>query len=151
MTQKLQIKTESLPQRCEICHQEDRFTPESGVCLRCKDVDVADWSSSRQPLVSKVGWRIALVSYLLGLCSAFSLFMEPDHIAENLYLGFAIMCFGVGLTAFLIVSHPSPSPETKTPPQIQGIPKAQAQVFCWVCIGFGVLLLVLHLMAKTCC
>lgn len=151
MTQKLQIKTESLPQRCEICHQADMFTPESGACLRCKDVDISDRSSPRQPLVSKVGWRISLVSYLLGLCSAFSLFIGPGHIAENLYLGFAIMCFGVGLTALLIVSYPSPSTETKTPSQVQGIPKAQAQIFCWVCIGFGVLLLVLHLMAKTCC
>src|SRR5262245_29055185 len=31
----LQIKTESLPQRCEVCHKSDCFKPQSGYCSRC--------------------------------------------------------------------------------------------------------------------
>ncbi|MEW6733309.1 MAG: hypothetical protein AB1489_18420 [Acidobacteriota bacterium] len=32
---KLEIKTESLPKRCEICHQADQFDPQKNVCIRC--------------------------------------------------------------------------------------------------------------------
>src|SRR5438132_9158209 len=34
----LQIKAESLPTRCEICHKSDCFTPENGYCSRCSVV-----------------------------------------------------------------------------------------------------------------
>lgn len=33
-----QIKTEGLPQRCEICHQDDLFDPFSGHCGRCSQI-----------------------------------------------------------------------------------------------------------------
>ena len=33
--EKLKIKTESLPQRCEICHQSDLFDAERNHCERC--------------------------------------------------------------------------------------------------------------------
>ena len=33
---KIQIKKETFPTRCEICHQADRFDPISGVCIRCQ-------------------------------------------------------------------------------------------------------------------
>src|SRR5438552_18592404 len=29
------IKTESLPERCEICHQSDCFNPNANYCSRC--------------------------------------------------------------------------------------------------------------------
>src|SRR5689334_5336740 len=32
---KLDIKTASLPQRCEICHQNDCFSPATNFCSRC--------------------------------------------------------------------------------------------------------------------
>ncbi|MBX7219530.1 MAG: hypothetical protein K1Y36_06260 [Blastocatellia bacterium] len=32
------IKAESLPARCEVCHQTDCFEPETGTCSRCQDV-----------------------------------------------------------------------------------------------------------------
>src|SRR5262245_22065959 len=32
----LQIKTETPPQRCEICHQSDYFDPQANYCSRCK-------------------------------------------------------------------------------------------------------------------
>ena len=34
----MQIKTESLPERCDICHQTDQFDPKTGKCRRCKEI-----------------------------------------------------------------------------------------------------------------
>lgn len=34
----LQIKNESLPQRCEICHQTDTFDAAANRCARCADI-----------------------------------------------------------------------------------------------------------------
>jgi hypothetical protein len=31
----LRVKTETFPDRCEICHQTDHFDPETNSCLRC--------------------------------------------------------------------------------------------------------------------
>ena len=36
--EKLEIKKEALPQRCEICHKTDYFDPQNNYCLRCKDI-----------------------------------------------------------------------------------------------------------------
>ncbi|MEW6736483.1 MAG: hypothetical protein AB1489_34650 [Acidobacteriota bacterium] len=35
MKARLKVKTESLPERCEICHQADCFDPHSQYCTRC--------------------------------------------------------------------------------------------------------------------
>ena len=35
MNSELKVRTESLPQRCDICHQSDLFNPETGHCARC--------------------------------------------------------------------------------------------------------------------
>jgi hypothetical protein len=35
---KLRITTESLPRRCEICHQSDRFDAFNNYCSRCTDL-----------------------------------------------------------------------------------------------------------------
>ncbi len=35
MSETLTIKRESLPVRCEVCHQTDQFNPATGVCRRC--------------------------------------------------------------------------------------------------------------------
>lgn len=32
------VKTELLAERCEICHQSDLFSPETGICLRCQNL-----------------------------------------------------------------------------------------------------------------
>ncbi|MBX7221115.1 MAG: hypothetical protein K1Y36_14300 [Blastocatellia bacterium] len=37
---KITIRRETLPVRCEICHQVDLFNPETGVCDRCQWVRV---------------------------------------------------------------------------------------------------------------
>lgn len=38
----LKIRSESLPDRCEICHQSDQMNPISGECARCKEVSIPD-------------------------------------------------------------------------------------------------------------
>lgn len=35
----MKILSESLPQRCEICHQRDCFDPQTSYCSRCKEVN----------------------------------------------------------------------------------------------------------------
>lgn len=35
MKETLTVKRESLPVRCEVCHQTDVFNPETGICERC--------------------------------------------------------------------------------------------------------------------
>ncbi|MBI4851161.1 MAG: hypothetical protein HY819_04970 [Acidobacteria bacterium] len=40
MTQKLTVKNESLPKRCEICHQADYLEPNNNICLRCQDINI---------------------------------------------------------------------------------------------------------------
>lgn len=37
MKQTLAVKRESLPVRCEVCHQTDKFNPATGVCRRCNE------------------------------------------------------------------------------------------------------------------
>src|ERR1051325_6193037 len=34
----LMVKFESLPERCEICHQSDFFTPKTNYCVRCSSL-----------------------------------------------------------------------------------------------------------------
>lgn len=35
--EKVKLKTETPPTRCEVCHQSDMFDPEKNYCARCKD------------------------------------------------------------------------------------------------------------------
>jgi hypothetical protein len=41
----MEIKTETLPTRCEICHQADRFNPNTAICNRCYKVIQTNGSS----------------------------------------------------------------------------------------------------------
>jgi hypothetical protein len=54
---KLKIKTETLAQRCEICHQADCFDPERNYCTRCAGVETEAASS-----LSKSGEYIEAVN-----------------------------------------------------------------------------------------
>jgi hypothetical protein len=38
METELKVRAESLPERCEICHQDDRFDPQTNHCSRCAGV-----------------------------------------------------------------------------------------------------------------
>src|SRR5215813_8536930 len=44
MTAILTVKTESLPTRCEVCHQSDLFDPPTNFCSRCAGIIIASSS-----------------------------------------------------------------------------------------------------------
>jgi hypothetical protein len=69
---KMQIKTESLPERCEICHQIDLFDAQRNYCSRCADVPTLINESSisrivKAPTVTDIelGAFVGLVTGLL--------------------------------------------------------------------------------------
>lgn len=41
MEPQLKVKTEFLPERCDICHQADLFDPQTNICMRCKDTKIS--------------------------------------------------------------------------------------------------------------
>lgn len=80
----LRVKAESLPERCEICHQSDLFDPQTNYCHRCSPAKAnlqaqaekrlaMDSRPTRSPFLNKVGaacsvaWlSIVLVAKLLA-------------------------------------------------------------------------------------
>ena len=50
----IQIKTESLPQRCEICHKTDKFYPEKNLCLRCNKVSRSENNDYQNSNIKKI-------------------------------------------------------------------------------------------------
>jgi hypothetical protein len=87
----LQIKSESFPQRCEICHQNDCFDLELNYCSRCSNLDneivnnknitesivkpkyytkpTKDKNVSRQPL--SILWKSAWIGIVAGISLGF--------------------------------------------------------------------------------
>lgn len=44
---KIKIKKELLPQRCDVCHQSDQFVPLENYCLRCNEIQYSSKSKSK--------------------------------------------------------------------------------------------------------
>jgi hypothetical protein len=66
---KLEIKTETFPERCEICHQTDCFNPATGLCSRCSTVP-ATLLNQKLSKAQKRGWiwtMGSLVGLLMGI------------------------------------------------------------------------------------
>src|SRR5438093_21108 len=53
METKLKVKTESLAERCEVCHQSDLFDPKTGYCIRCKNTAIQTVQNSQLTDYSK--------------------------------------------------------------------------------------------------
>ena len=49
MPKELNVKRESLAERCEICHQSDLFDPSTGLCVRCQAIAGQLQASSGAP------------------------------------------------------------------------------------------------------
>ncbi|MBX7220800.1 MAG: TMEM43 family protein [Blastocatellia bacterium] len=90
----LQIKRETLPVRCEICHQTDCFDPLSNSCSRCAavvpvtghtlphtriEVTIGEPEPQRLPVTGWVQIR-AVVSWVFGLFYFFNLVQEYGWI-----------------------------------------------------------------------
>src|SRR5262245_58330588 len=69
----LQIKTEYLPERCEICHQVDFFDAKSNYCSRCSgvtDLLKNDNQETSSPFAQEIaGYRYRLARQLPRLLS----------------------------------------------------------------------------------
>jgi hypothetical protein len=57
MKETLTVKRESLPVRCEVCHQTDLFNPETGTCARCNGV-LEQVSNRTQVEESLAHWNV---------------------------------------------------------------------------------------------
>lgn len=74
--QEIQIKTESSPNRCEICHQADYFDPIKNFCSRCSKVqktieaiDPKNQSAIRNLEAQPFAIKYAFHVYLIALCT----------------------------------------------------------------------------------
>jgi hypothetical protein len=102
----LQIKNESLPQRCEICHQQDYFDALNNYCGRCSSIATKDLFkdgkyianndpqlkiASDYPLDSTLLVKIILTPFLLlvSITAWANLFSEHGvYYIKNILLSF---------------------------------------------------------------
>jgi hypothetical protein len=94
--EELKVKTETLPNRCEICHQADQFDPVERRCLRCANISES---------VSKLTDRIE-ISYNLTPKDLFKFNLYT--LPRMFYLQFiAVICWlGLAYATFSSVSAP---------------------------------------------
>jgi hypothetical protein len=72
----LHIKTESLPERCEICHQKDRFNPQTNICLRCQKINQNSTKAAKISFRGTIiGLGVILFCYMAGFIT--KLFISP--------------------------------------------------------------------------
>ncbi|HNJ44137.1 MAG TPA: hypothetical protein PKZ53_26875 [Acidobacteriota bacterium] len=74
------IKHETLPVRCEVCHQADFFEPEANHCARCGHIS-REFSTERQALSSTKRGLIWLLS-IFGV-ALFGIFYYVDHLPRS--------------------------------------------------------------------
>ena len=82
MNTELKIRSESLPDRCEICHQADYFNPQTNHCSRCANI-TAPITSPEKSRTEEITIRRNSPYYLFGriIGALFSiLFMAPVSI-----------------------------------------------------------------------
>lgn len=53
----LQIKNQSLPKRCDICHQQDYFDAQTNTCLRCNNIN-AIAATNNQPAIEQQATKL---------------------------------------------------------------------------------------------
>lgn len=148
----LTIHKTSLPRRCEICHQADKFTPESGVCLRCSALEFPNADSQRyvKPLI--LPWFIAFISVCCCFVSGFLVFELPVTARDGFF--FAVTTFGIVLGGFGALYVPL---------RIGGVgqfkaacsdtPKSSVTAggLCLVGAGINGFQLLLFVLGKSCC
>ncbi|MBX7221134.1 MAG: hypothetical protein K1Y36_14395 [Blastocatellia bacterium] len=118
---KIILRNITLPTRCEICHQADRFNPETGICQRCQSVfeehqrtaaavpnfpqatfSLTPWGVvGRIFLASGLGFLISFASCGFGSASRFEGMFYVGILA--LLLGLAAFGIGVIASAFLML------------------------------------------------
>lgn len=126
---KLKIRTETPPQRCEICHQNDSFEPESGLCRRCQNLNPAELIPPEETLspIQSVYARIGFAFHVATLRVTNSLRQVANH--AQLIVMAAFMLF-VGLLMAIFVTTINNKPnytqlEDKKHTQTEGRQPAQ--------------------------
>lgn len=108
---KLRVHTESLPIRCEVCHQIDCFDPDQNWCSRCKGLS-GKLQESPKDFFIKITFNtfgeIALGLMKLGLTTGAIVFTVLGFIwisskeSVDALLVLAILSLGIGLVGALI-------------------------------------------------
>ncbi len=85
---KLVVRRETLPARCEICHQSDMLDAASGICRRCESLESIITAEERRTVEGEIGGGCGILVKLFlffavfcllcgGLCSILS--YGKDH------------------------------------------------------------------------
>ncbi len=93
MKQKLTVKNEGSPERCEICHKSDYLEANNTICLRCQDIDIPFTLSKYNPYKEEE---------ISGLFFCFGRTRATKTVATLLAVLFSIDIVGLIGTAFLI-------------------------------------------------
>ncbi|MBX7221135.1 MAG: hypothetical protein K1Y36_14400 [Blastocatellia bacterium] len=109
--QKLILRNITLPTRCEICHQADRFNPETGRCTRCQQISTAVpqskdaiQSTSIPPSHVITGPRLMLaagICLLIGFGSCTAGIGFSGQPGEDFLEWVTIVSYGFGFFGFL--------------------------------------------------
>jgi hypothetical protein len=108
----IQIKSESLPQRCEICHQTDYYDPINNICLRCANVPIQEVNApvidqaqvrarlwKAENFTSKYGHIIIPIQFLtIAPLLYFTLKDGASGFIKSWYLSLIPLCFWAPIT-----------------------------------------------------
>ena len=107
---KLKIKYESVPERCEICHQSDCFTPSSGHCSRCSALVVWKPSSLQNnfvqnprisPIVRPTNVQVECYDQQLKLVTSWQNEELSTIILPFFFLSYIFLIFGIITTGLV--------------------------------------------------
>src|ERR1051326_1831498 len=112
---KIKVKSESLPERCEICHQHDCFEPRTGYCSRCAIVSASattDNITLHPDLVKELHYREAqlmsfrntdviqlFISSLIFLAIGLIMFF----LIPSLYFGYVFASIGTAVLITMVI------------------------------------------------
>ena len=71
----LQIKTEWLPERCEICHQADCFDAPANFCTRCECFGYTDYSEKQVNHADTLKAVLRAMAYAIAIALVFCLLL----------------------------------------------------------------------------
>jgi hypothetical protein len=93
MTQKLTVKNEGYPERCEVCHKADYLEANSTICLRCLDIDIPVTLSRFSPHKEEE---------MDGFFFSFNSTRATRAVASLLALLFSVDIIGLAPTVFFV-------------------------------------------------
>lgn len=112
MVEKVKVKTEYKPERCEICHQADYFNPETNSCSRCAGVTALaanqerNLSSKKQipyynfyvedDYAKKQALKNGFINLFLGLTYSLILGKDSSQLLFSILISSVFIVGGVG-------------------------------------------------------